>query len=1116
MASGVDKNLLDFVAEQLVDPELYLSRVTELYSKPTEESIDQITFKDGRNFERISRPLYIGNDIKGRVWSFRDNTKQWIAEKALILNEAKFFAAFDQSPVGSVICDLDKKFLKCNQAFCNFLGYQEEELIGKTVEEITFPEDIRVGMKELEKLIEKKVFSAPVQKRYVTKDGRNVWGEVKISIVMNERNSPQFVLAVIQDINERKQLEDSLNTTRWELQAIYDNTPVMLALVDSERRILFSNAAFNEFSGLLEQSRSSRRAGETLGCINAFDDPQGCGFGKNCEKCALRLAISDTFNLGSGFHNLEVRVLVSKQGEQQELALLASTVPIQEEGKQNLLLCLTDITENVEKDEALKKQNEFNRLIVETANEGILSIDLDSNIQYANHKMGSIIGYTIEEVIGKSVFSFMFPEDIQDHHQKIALRKEGAKGIYERRLKHRNGNEIWTLISSTPIKDKDGMITGSFGMVQDITDRKIAESEIRQKEEKYIKLFSLLRIMTDTMPDMIWAKDIDKRYIFANKSICKKLLNASDTTEPIGKSDMFFAQRERERHPENPAWHTFGELCMDSDAVTLQEMKELQFDEYGNVQGKFLYLDVHKAPLFNQEGELIGVVGSARDITERKLAEEKLKISEERYSLINNSSRDSIYSYDSNGRFTSANANLCRILNLEPSQIIGRTHAELGFNEQQCREWEDLHKKVYETDNTVSVETFTPLLDGVSRYFEIILNPLHDQQGNIIGIGGTTRDITKRKLAEIALSESEEKYRILLENSGVGVGVFSIDGIIQLFNQKALMNMGGKVEDFIGRSVLDVFGADTGATYINRFRQCAQSEICLEYEDLVEISGKKRWFLSAHTRIINAEGKILGILVVSHDITDRKLSEDELIIAKEKAEESDKFKTAFLQNISHEIRTPMNAIIGFSRLINKEDLAPEKRNNYCNIIVQSSEQLMSLVNDIITISSLETKQEKVFPEEVNLNKLMSDLHAIFAMQLAQQEISLVFHPGLPDQQALIFTDKGKINQVLSNLLTNSRKFTQKGSIEFGYNKKDTELEFFVKDTGIGIRPEVQDKIFDRFHQADLKISREYGGTGLGLAICRVFVELLGGKIWVESQLGKGSSFYFTLPLQEVI
>ena len=254
------------------------------------------------------------------------------------------------------------------------------------------------------------------------------------------------------------------------------------------------------------------------------------------------------------------------------------------------------------------------------------------------------------------------------------------------------------------------------------------------------------------------------------------------------------------------------------------------------------------------------------------------------------------------------------------------------------------------------------------------------------------------------------------------------------------------------------------------------------------------------------------------DFSDRIKFENELIIAKDKAEESDRLKTAFLQNMSHEIRTPLNAICGFAGLLN-ESLPDDTLNSYVQVIQNSSNQLLSIVTDILTISSLETRQEKVNIQNSSVNLLITQLYSIFSQQATKQNISFSYHLSLPDEQSEIYTDSTKLTQVLSNLLANALKFTNEGYVEFGYQKVHENdlpmLRFFVKDSGIGIVKEFHHKIFERFRQADLTISQYYGGTGLGLAISKAFVELLGGKIWLESEPGRGSTFYFSIPYMPV-
>ncbi len=240
-----------------------------------------------------------------------------------------------------------------------------------------------------------------------------------------------------------------------------------------------------------------------------------------------------------------------------------------------------------------------------------------------------------------------------------------------------------------------------------------------------------------------------------------------------------------------------------------------------------------------------------------------------------------------------------------------------------------------------------------------------------------------------------------------------------------------------------------------------------------------------------------------------------LITAKEKVYESEKLKTSFLQNMSHEIRTPLNAICGFADMLNDNDLDDEKRKSLVNIIINSSNQLLSIMNDILIISTIETKQQNINIKEININSLLIELMSIYTPKTKSQNISLFIKQQLNDEYAIIKNDIIKLRQVLTNLLNNAVKFTKKGIIEFGYlldvidNKH--YIKFYVKDTGIGIKPELHHKIFERFRQAETSISDNYGGTGLGLAISKAYVEILGGKIWLESELNTGSTFYFTLP-----
>jgi len=241
----------------------------------------------------------------------------------------------------------------------------------------------------------------------------------------------------------------------------------------------------------------------------------------------------------------------------------------------------------------------------------------------------------------------------------------------------------------------------------------------------------------------------------------------------------------------------------------------------------------------------------------------------------------------------------------------------------------------------------------------------------------------------------------------------------------------------------------------------------------------------------------------------------ELEIAMKKAEENDKLKTAFLQNISHEIRTPMNAIIGFSNLLKQKDLSVEEVEQFVNIINSSCNQLLAIINDIINIATIESGQAKINETKVNINAIIKIFYEQFKLKTDSKNINLSYKMALSDSVALFKIDEAKFIEIFSNLINNALKFTEKGSVEYGYEIHGEFLQFYVKDTGIGIATVQHDKIFERFRQAESTIASKYGGTGLGLSISKAYVELLGGKMWLTSVLGKGSEFYFAIPIKRI-
>jgi signal transduction histidine kinase len=263
------------------------------------------------------------------------------------------------------------------------------------------------------------------------------------------------------------------------------------------------------------------------------------------------------------------------------------------------------------------------------------------------------------------------------------------------------------------------------------------------------------------------------------------------------------------------------------------------------------------------------------------------------------------------------------------------------------------------------------------------------------------------------------------------------------------------------------------------------------------------------TGILTENSEQCQLVVV--DITDRKQLEQKLRIARVHAEQSDHLKSAFLANMSHEIRTPMNGILGFAELLKQPDLSGEQQQKFINIIEKSGKRMLNIINDIVSISKIESGNMEISISESNINEQIEYIYTFFKPEVEKKGMQLFFKNGLPAKQAAIKTDREKIYAILTNLVKNAIKYSDIGTIEIGYQLKNHDLEFFVKDTGIGISPDKQKIIFDRFIQADITDKRAHQGAGLGLSISKAYIEMLGGNIWVESNEGNGSMFYFTIP-----
>ena len=370
----------------------------------------------------------------------------------------------------------------------------------------------------------------------------------------------------------------------------------------------------------------------------------------------------------------------------------------------------------------------------------------------------------------------------------------------------------------------------------------------------------------------------------------------------------------------------------------------------------------------------------------------------------------------------------------------------------------------------------------------------------------------EKDLLQNQLHENEAMYRSLIENSSDAIYLL-YEGKFEIINTEFLNMFGYSFEELNqpGFEPLDLVAHDSKPFVKERRRRVLQGEkVGNRYEFTAILKNGEKREVEASVSYINFKGGIATQGII-RDITEKKKMIDNLVAAKEKAEESDRLKSAFLANMSHEIRTPMNGIMGFTELLKEPKLAGKEKKKYIKIIQKSGQRMLSTINDLIEISKIESGSLELKLTEVNVNDQLDYLYNFFKPETENKGLSFKLHKRLPDEQAVVETDQEKLNGVLVNLIKNAIKYTDQGEIEMGCRLVDYTLYFFVKDTGIGIEEKHRKIIFDRFAQADISLSKPYEGAGLGLSIAKAYVEMLGGKIWLQSEPEEGTQFFFSIP-----
>ena len=495
------------------------------------------------------------------------------------------------------------------------------------------------------------------------------------------------------------------------------------------------------------------------------------------------------------------------------------------------------------------------------------------------------------------------------------------------------------------------------------------------------------------------------------------------------------------------------------------------------------------------------------------LLQEKAALAKEKYIKLYDSAPSGYFTLSRQGEIIELNLSGAKLLGKERENLVHMRFASFVSNDTKPN-FNNFLRKVFHS-RAREVCELTVYQDGESPMF-VYLNGIVAENGKQCLL--TMVEIPDHKHVHELLIESEIRYRRLFESAKDGILILNAEtGKILAVNPFLIKLLGLPEDRLIDKEIWDIEMFGEIVANKDKFLDLQRKKY-VRYEDLTlkTIDGRRIDVEVVSNVYTSHKKKVIQCNI--RDMTLLKREKEELIKAKVQAEEGDRLKTAFLANMSHEIRTPINGIIGFAELLKMPDLDQDSQDQYISIIEKSGDRMLNIINDIISLSKVDSGQMGISISRTNINEQLDFIYAFFKKEVEQKGIKLIYEKSLLENEAYINTDREKVYAVLTNLVKNAIKFTQSGSIEIGCNiepgrsvTEPEELEFFVKDTGVGIQSDQLNIIFERFRQGSELLSRNYEGAGLGLSISKAYVEMLGGKIWTNSVLGQGSTFYFTLP-----